>query len=121
MEKIAYSMSDPDDFHKYHRVSNYPRLPRGQRNTSITQDQLNQLPQREKVHWPILDLECIFAEEILEPELPELTDVRKRTDVMPDLNKLSQKKKDELRAIALGELSREEYEKKDPLWDIEDE
>ena len=124
MGKIAYSMSDPDETPRQKRQNPYPLLPKGMRNTSIDHDLLMRIPLRFRMRWPFYDLQKMFAEEIIEesnPELPELTDVRKRTDVMPDLNKLSQDKKDELRAIALGELSREEYEKKDPLWDIEDE
>ena len=124
MGKIAYSMSDPDDIPTKRRQNPYPLLPKGMRNTQIDQDLLMRIPLRWRPRWPFYDLEQMFAEEIIEeskPELPELTDVRKRTDVMPDLTKLSVDKKNQLKAIALGELKREDYEKKDPLWDIEDE
>ena len=101
MGKIAYSMSDPDDIPTKRRQNPYPLLPKGMRNTQIDQDLLMRIPLRWRPRWPFYDLEKMFADEIIEESNDEL---------LENLSELSEDKKTQLKAIALGELPKEDIE-----------
>ena len=85
------TQTEPDEY--WYQV---PFLPRGQTNASIDQELLLQLPQHLRRHWRNLDLEKLFAEDEKESDIETVA----KTPVNTLL--LSQEKKLQLKAIALG-------------------
>ena len=102
-EKIMYSISDIDDCTTRSVHENLPLLPNGQRNSSIPQDMLDQLPTHWKSRWPKLDLDKIFSDveeetEIVKPIPPvkPINPLLKTIKKHPDL-------RTKLKAITFGE------------------
>ena len=118
---LARTMFDDDPIRQRPQKEVYQYFYKnGEYNASMPLEWLAKLPYSWQRYWRKIDFDLLFGDEILEESKPELTPIRKRTDIMPDLNKLSIEKKTQLKAIALGELKREDYEKQDPLWDVEE-
>ena len=70
-KKVVYSMSEDDNEIKKGFVSRLPRLPFGSKpNDWIDVEYLNKIPLRERMYWPWLDFNKIFADEIREASKP---------------------------------------------------
>jgi len=100
-----------------HSLDGIPLLPKGQWNTTISNNQLYQLPlhlQRFS-YWSIIDLEKYFAET---PEEVE-TRIEAISKIPVNVLLLSHEKKLQVKATVLGLAREEEYSKKVGLIDEE--
>lgn len=118
-ESIKSEIMDEDHHTEYvdHSLDGIPLLPNGQTNSSISNELLYKLPlhlQRFS-YWSIIDLEKYFKPE----EEPE-TRIETISKTPVNVLMLSNEKKLQLKATALGLARKEEYSKNVGLIDDEE-
>jgi hypothetical protein len=124
---IKYGLSDVIPKKQSSITQGIPFLPRGMLNEKlidsnivgygqVNDELINLLPQKLRRYWMKIDFQELFKEEELPPEevqAPEPPDIIKMTETPPNLQAWQIEKKKKLTAIALGEITREDFEKYD--------
>lgn len=101
-----------------HRYDNVPFLPKGEFNSSIPIEFLSKLPLYLQRCWNRIDFEKYFEEPPEEVETVESPDnplsrVSRESEKPLDVFKLNEDRKNQLKAIALGEVKKQREEEKE--------